>query len=98
MANHHGEQQERGSQQSWRSKPKDHSGSNRSAKDEGQPYSAEKIDFSIGHRLVACFPLRTVFFPLGFADGGEHPRELRGLYACAIRLTERSILKGPCEG
>src|SRR5258705_5556475 len=98
MANHHGEQQERGSQQSWRSKPKDHSGSNRSAKDEGQPYSAEKIDFSIGHRLVACFPLRTVFFTFSFEQGGDHPREIRGMYADAARLTESSILKAQCEG
>src|SRR5258707_10358879 len=98
MANHHGEQQERGSQQSWRSKPKDHSGSNRSAKDEGQPYSAEKFDLLIEHWLVTCCPLRTVSFTFSFEQGSDHSREIRCVYADAASLTKSSILKAQCEG
>src|ERR1700719_4605473 len=98
MTNRHGEQQERGSQQSWRSKPKHRSGSNRSAQDERGPYSAEKFDLSIGHRLVTCCPLRTVSFTFSFEQGSYHSREIRCVYADAASLTKSSILKAQCEG
>src|SRR6266403_2424317 len=98
MTNHHGKQQERGSQQSWRSKPKHHTGSSRSAHDEGQPYPAEKFDLLIGHWLVTCCPLGTVSIAFSFEQGSDHSREIGCVYADAASLTESSILKAQCEG